>query len=215
MKDAWYGDNKDLVKWSILAQLATKYKTPRIVYAAYYRPSVWSPLDIDGHPYRIPVGVITHFRDIHKITTMNAGLQINLIGNVFANRAQYTQGIIGAIGAPGTGPCIVFLDPDIGLEPGRPRPEHVLVSEVSAVWNAMRPYDLLSFFQHRTNRKGAPWIGAKRKQLAGAIGLSPSAVKVAKGPRIAPDVVLFYCQKRVLKRNQRSITNQQAIAGEG
>jgi hypothetical protein len=38
VKDKWYGDNRDLVKWGVLLLLAKRYAAGRIVQVAYYRP---------------------------------------------------------------------------------------------------------------------------------------------------------------------------------
>jgi hypothetical protein len=91
--------------------------------------------------------------------------------------------------------CIVFLDPDTGLESQNSSLDHVLNDETSAIWNNMKNGDVFVFYQHRTNRAGQPWIEPKRNQLAEALHLRPDAVKMAQAPDIANDVVFFFSQK--------------------
>ena len=91
--------------------------------------------------------------------------------------------------------CIVFLDPDTGLEPRNPKLEHVLNNEAKTVFDALKSEDVSVFCQHKTNRNGSPWIKEKREQLAGALGLSRSQIKIASGHKIAHDVVFYYTRK--------------------
>ena len=37
MRDQWYADNRDLVKWGILLRLAERYATKHILQILYYR----------------------------------------------------------------------------------------------------------------------------------------------------------------------------------
>lgn len=93
------------------------------------------------------------------------------------------------------GPCIVFLDPDVGLEPSCPSLGHVLESEALAFWDALKVGDVFVFYQHQTNRNKQPWIETKRVQLAKAIKIRENQLKVARGMAIASDVVFYYSQK--------------------
>jgi hypothetical protein len=92
--------------------------------------------------------------------------------------------------------CVVFLDPDTGLEPnGVGNAKHVLESEALAFWDALPQESVFVFYQHETNKAGKPWIEDKRAQLAGAIGVPIEKLGVASGPKIAKDVVFFYASK--------------------
>jgi len=55
--------------------------------------------------------------------------------------------------------------------------------------------DILVFYQHQTNRNGQPWIEPKKMQLANAIGVDESYVKVANGDSIAHDVAFYFLPK--------------------
>ena len=90
--------------------------------------------------------------------------------------------------------CVVFLDPDNGLEPLHPTLKHVLYSEARKIWNALKDGDIFAFYQHKTNCNGQPWIKPKQKQLSKAIGLRHDSIKIACFP-IAKDVVILFTQK--------------------
>jgi hypothetical protein len=59
----------------------------------------------------------------------------------------------------------------------------------------MKQRDVFAFYQHQTNRAGQPWVEPKRLQLAQALDVQETAVRIANGPDIAQDVVFFYVQK--------------------
>ncbi|OGP36893.1 MAG: hypothetical protein A2X93_06560 [Deltaproteobacteria bacterium GWC2_56_8] len=197
MRDRWYGDKRDLVKWGVLSQLASTFGAVKILQIAYYRQDTWDSLEIDGQQYPLPGDVIKHFRNVHNVTNLETPARINVIGIPFGrvNRIQYTQGIVTAIKSCGSERCVVFLDPDTGLEPkaavGR---QHVRESELATIWNGMRPGDVLVFYQHKI-RNMNPWIEPKRVQFERALGLGCGEAKLAWGPAIVRDVAFFYCQK--------------------
>ena len=54
MRDRWYGDKRDLVKWGVLLNLATDHGAGKILQITYFRPGEWPPLEIDGKERSIP-----------------------------------------------------------------------------------------------------------------------------------------------------------------
>jgi hypothetical protein len=48
MRDEWYGDKRDLIKWGVLLDLEQRYKAKQILQVLYYRPGEWKPMEIDG-----------------------------------------------------------------------------------------------------------------------------------------------------------------------
>ncbi len=54
MRNKWYSDNRDLVKWSVLLLLAEGCGADRIIQIAYYKESPFQELEIDGHQHEIP-----------------------------------------------------------------------------------------------------------------------------------------------------------------
>ncbi len=195
MKDQWYGDRRDLVKWGVLLELACRFRASRVLQVRYYRPSVWEELEIDGESISLPEAVVQHFRSVGNIRSLKAQVHIDVVDTPLDNRAEYLQGILNNIRLSSDRRTVVFLDPDTGLESQNPGPEHVLGCEVSSIWNAMPAGDVLVFYQHQTNRNAAPWIEPKRVQFEEALAVAPGTVKVAHGPKIARDVAFYFCQK--------------------
>lgn len=122
-------------------------------------------------------------------------MRVTVFDPVFQDRAVHQQPVLAFLPAFAQERCIVFLDPDTGLEPRNPTLDHVLGSEAQAIWDVMKSGDVFAFYQHQTNRAGQPWIEPKRLQLAQAIGVPEQALKIASGPDIAQDVVFFYVEK--------------------
>lgn len=199
MRDEYYGDNSDLIKWGVLLHVAHEFGLQQIIQIAYLRDTKWDPIEIDGKEYPLPEPVIDHFRSVRKIVNLPGDPVIQVLDSAFEDRNAYLQEVLSSIGACLDANCLLFLDPDTGLEPPRSKPgwEHVLDSEIRSIWNALRADDVLVCYQHRTNRNSKPWINPKRVQLAKAIAVSIDAVKVAKAPGIASDVVFFFCRKNM------------------
>jgi|SRR5271157_8754 len=195
MKDAWYADKRDLIKWGVLFRLAERYEAVRIIQLAYYRPSTYGQLEIDGQAYEIPEEVSAHFRNLRMVGSIASKVRVTVFDPIFQDRISHQQAVISLLPAFAAERCIVFLDPDTGLEPQNPTFDHVLGSEAGAIWAAMKKGDIFSFYQHQTNRARQPWIEPKRDQLAAALGITPTEIKTASGPAIAQDVVLFFTQK--------------------
>ncbi len=193
MKDCWYADNRDLIKWGVLLHLANDFEARRVLQLAYYRPSVFGTLDIGGVVKNIPPEVIAHFRDIQRIGGINSKVRVTVFDPIFDDRAKYLNQIKEFISAFSSERCIVFLDPDTGLEPqNNPGFEHVLDAEANDIWNTMKKDDVFVIYQHRIRIQN--WIRYKKTQLATALGVVRNVIQVAKEPN-ADDIVLFFTQK--------------------
>jgi hypothetical protein len=196
MRNKWYSDNRDLVKWSVLLLLAEGCGADRIIQIAYYRESPFQELEIDGQQHEIPSEVLSHFRDIRRIKALASRPRIEVFDTLFGNRNLYLEAVKGFITSFTSERCVVFLDPDTGLEPhGNPSLAHVLNREVRLIWDVLPPNWVIVFYQHRTNRNKQLWIDAKHKQFAQAIGRPQMEVKLAYGKKIAEDVVFFFASK--------------------
>ena len=64
MRDKFFADNRDLVKWAVLHRLAEIFQAQRILQLAFYRQSEFANIIIDGQKYDIPQEVLAHFRDL-------------------------------------------------------------------------------------------------------------------------------------------------------
>ena len=195
VRDVWYADNCDLVKWGVLFTLASTLKADRVLHLAFYRPGEFGGLVIDGQEHNIPDEVVAHFRNLRTIGSIGSKVRVTVFDPLFQDRVAHLGAVLALLPAFAQERCIVFLDPDTGLEPRTPSLDHVLCSEARAIWDAMKVGDVFAFYQHQTNRAGQPWIEPKRIQLADALGVSAGAIKTASGPKIAEDVVFYYAQE--------------------
>jgi hypothetical protein len=195
MRNIWYGDNRDLVKWSVLLYVAEQYSADRILQIAYFREGDFEKVEIDGTIQNIPAEVKAHFRDIRKINELASEVKISVFDMILADRLQYIEKACEFISLFNQERCIVFLDPDTGLEPERPSLNHVLEKEAKVFWDILKPLDVFLLYQHQTNRSGVPWEEAKRIQFARAIGVPQDIIKIARGTQVARDVAFFYTQK--------------------
>lgn len=197
MRDQYYADNRDLVKWGVLLTLAESYSLEHILQVLYHRPSKWADLEIDGKMFKMPSAVIQHFRNCKSITAICSPdqIKVEVLADTFVDRQHYLLAAVKRIQNRRIIPGIVFLDPDTGLEPRNAGLEHVFDKEVKEVWNALLPGDVLVFYQHQTNRNGQPWIEPKKAQFELALGIPAGAAKIAMAKDIARDVVFFYVQR--------------------
>ena len=196
MRNKWYSDNRDLIKWSVLLLLARRADADRIIQFAFLNPSDFGQIEIDGEPHEIPSEVLTHFRNLRNVTRLSSHPRISVFDCAFRNRDSYLRAALNYVASFSQERCVVFLDPDTGLEPnGGGDTKHVLENEVLAFWDALPHGTIFVFYQHETNKAGKPWIEDKRTQLANAIGVPIETIGVASGPKIAKDVVFFYASK--------------------
>ena len=194
MREQWYGDDRDVVKWSTLVHLARRESIAAILHVAMYRPSQpVLPLATAFGPVAPPDEVLTHFRDLGDIQRLAeaTGLEIDGLTDLFTHRSEYFRQVCARVRAR-TKPVVVFLDPDIGLEPEQGGPEHVTSGEISVVFEALRPGDLLVCYQHARRQKG--WRGRARRAFANAPGL-PSFDVEALSSELVRDILLFSVKK--------------------
>lgn len=195
MRDQWYADNRDLVKWGVLLTLADRFHAKHILQVLYYRATEWAPLEINGENVKLPKAVVQHFRRVGAISTIQASVPVEVVLDTFTDRVEYHDVVINRLRSRERFPGIVFLDPDTGLEPGAAGLEHVLEAELAKLWHELQYGDVLVFYQHQTNRNGAPWIEKKKGQFERALGVPTGDAKIARAEKIARDVVFFYVQK--------------------
>jgi len=195
MKDIWYGDNRDLIKWSVLLYLARKHQAKKILQIAFYRKSDFKSFEIDGVKHSIPEEIINHFRRIKNIEALKLEIPIHVFDTVLEDRKVYLSESLKFIKRFQDSNSVVFLDPDTGLEPKRHGPQHVLELEAKTIYDNLIRGDVFVFYQHQTNRSGRPWIEPKRGQLAQALNIDLNNLKIAYGQLVARDVAFYYCTK--------------------
>ena len=195
MRDRWYGDDRDVVKWSAALHLAHREGLSDVVYVAMHRPDDdWPPLATARGPVALPDGVVRHFRDLDDLQRLGArtGLRIATVKEPFVDRAAYFRRLRERVGKY-EAPVLVLLDPDTGLAPdGGAGPEHVTSDEVAALFAALRPGDLLACYQHARRQKD--WRGRARRAFANAPGMPSFEVEVLRSD-LARDVLLLAVKK--------------------
>ena len=194
MRDEWYADKRDLVKWGVLVELARRYGAKQILQVLYHRPTKWEPLEIDGEKVELSSAVLQHFRDPFSVSKIECKCRIEVFGNQFTDRNEYLNEVLERIRLRPGLPRIIFLDPDTGLEPrGTPSPKHVLASEVKKIWMTLSPGDVLVLYQHQIRE--AEWIQSKKRQFEKALGIGRGKSKMGQAKEIANNVVLFFAEK--------------------
>ena len=206
MRDLWYGDKRDVVKWGTVIALARKRKIPVVLQVALYRPDQPNyHLIVDGTSEPLPVEVIRHFRDIDHIQQLavNVKLKIDIHKDPFQwcaefhtredFRKAYFNGVSNKIKQYGE-PAIVFLDPDTGIAPESYGYEHVTRQEIQKVLRAMKHGDVLLFYQHAQigNRD---WLNSTKVKFGQAVGMGVPVDTITCN-EIANDVAFFAVERR-------------------
>jgi hypothetical protein len=196
MRDEWYGDKRDLVKWGVLLELVRHHRAKHVLQVLYLRPSKWGQLEIDGGKFDLPEAVVRHFRRTAAVCAIDCPAQIEVIEETFENRDEYLQTVLTRIRSRTQLPGIVFLDPDTGLAPPRvPGSKHVLEWELAAIWHEMRAGDVLVLYQHQTNRDGTPWVEKKKTQFEQALKIDEGSARMARAVEIVRDVAFVFVEK--------------------
>lgn len=70
MKDTWYGDQRDIVKWATLAHIATRESIQVIVQVPFLRHGTRHVLHTDNGQTTIPTEVWEFFRDVSAVKSL-------------------------------------------------------------------------------------------------------------------------------------------------
>ena len=196
MRNIWFGDNRDIVKWSTLLHVADHYNLKHILQICFLNSQDFPPVIIDGREFQVPGPIIQFFRDVNNAKNICSNVTISIFDEPFNDRAVYLAHAINFISNYNSPKC-VFLDPDTGLAPSKANRTHVTNTDVHKIWQSeyMNIGDMLVIYQHQTNRNGKAWIEEKQLQMATAIEVDVSKIKIAKGSKIAHDVVFLYTIK--------------------
>jgi hypothetical protein len=209
MRDWWYGDKRDVVKWGSICVLAQKRSIRTVLQVAFYRPESRNyHLSMDGTAEPLPTGVIQHFRNIDHIQRLaaKADLRIDIHKDLFQwscefrtrsdFRKAYFNGVRSRI-TQYSEAIIVFLDPDTGIAPANYGYEHITHQEIQTVLGAMKTSDVLLLYQHA--RQGdRDWLNSARQEFCQAVG-PDVPVETITCSAIASDVVFFMVERSKCK----------------
>ena len=194
MRDSWYADNRDVIKWGTLLHLAQRHRVRAILQVAFFRSCPAHELLSDGQDVGMPKEVWDHFRDVRQVKRLGArcGVTIEVLDLPFAPRLRgcYMDTVLRAI-SNRRGAKIVLLDPDTGLERRSGASKHVKIGDVQRVWRVLRPGDWLVLYQHRS--RVPDWLSSAKRKFTTAC--SPAHVCTFSSPQLARDVVLLATAK--------------------
>jgi hypothetical protein len=194
MRDKWYADKRDLVKWGGIMHLLNDKNLgiKKVIQIAYYRNDSWPPLNFNGNNIPIPEKVLKYFRDINLIKKLDPRIKVFDQKFEHKNRQGYTDDLCKRLKKIQE-KKIVFLDPDTGLEPKKCKAENVKHREVKQIFDSLEPGDFLVFYQHKF--RSSKWNKIRLSELAEACGLSRSKIKTWNANEIANDVIFFFAEK--------------------
>lgn len=196
MRGIWYGDRRDRVKWGGLFYLAERFGASTIVQIAMLRDTVESVVETDEGEMPIPREVWQHFSDLRRIMEVGVALgrPVHVIDRPFhpQERSAYFESVVDELVSL-TPLRIAFLDPDTGIGRSDAGPEHVRVDELSRVWRALDPGDVLAVYQHADRTRD--WITARSQLLQAAC--YDTQVRKIERRKVAGDVALLWCRKEL------------------
>ncbi len=210
MRDRYYGDKRDVVKWGTICVLAQKRSIRAVLQVAFYRSERQNyRLTMDGTDEPFPIAVIQHFWDIDHIKRLEANVHLRIDihkepfrwNSAFTTREDfrksYFKGVTGHIKQYSGAPVIVFLDPDTGIAPENHGYEHVTHLEIQTVLLAMKRSDVLLLYQHARLGDG-DWLNSTKREFRRAVG-TDVPVETITCNEIASDVVFFMVERSKCK----------------
>lgn len=183
MQQKFYGDHRDLLKWTVVGRLLEEHAIPRLVYVPYFPEN-------EDHG-RVLEAVWNHFRshdDLEKLVG-ELGAELIEVDATFSSRERkpYLEAARRTVESASP-PRLVLLDPDTGLQPKTAKATHCTIDEVQTIWGVLSPGDVLVIYQHSWRVKD--WQKLARKRLAGVL---PDGVEVVVEcePEISHDVAML------------------------
>ena len=186
MREKWYGDQRDLVKWSTLLELAHTAHVQKMLQVTCLVPDGFKKMKDDHAILTKEFGsdvadvVWRHFRTLDDVVKLGREVDVEVVvvpdeyPNYIGGRDSYFESVAKKWLKPDRGPLIVFLDPDTGL--GRDR-THVSPEQLLTVKRAMKPGDWLVFYQHAPLfEKDGDWREDRLRGFAEALDVPVDAV---------------------------------------
>jgi len=188
MQRQWYGDRRDLLKWTVVAELAERGVAKRMLYVSFLREGEQEP---PVHPI-----VWEHFRGIDNLEELanNLDLDFEMIEASFdpRSRSEYIACVMEWFQRSDTRRCVVLLDPDTGVAPKKVSSKHVTKNELCTIWDELKSGDWLLIYQHRWRDR--QW---REKAETGLLELLPGAhVKSEYRDGIVTDAAILVARKK-------------------
>ena len=202
MRDQWFSDVKDIVKWGVIDGLASEHRrATRILYVAMRTrdDKKYRELVLDNGK-SVPVAIYKFFRGIDRLGDLpwSSKVRFEPILEFFEHRyrgAFFERVRVAISKGRKTGErTVLFLDPDTGIEPPKTvDKKHVKESELRELFGALEPNDLLSVYQHKT--RDAKWLLRARSVLAKATARQLDSVEVHQGSDLTKQLAVLVVRR--------------------
>ena len=195
MKDTWFGDKRDLVKWGTLAHLARRESLKAIVQVPYLRLEQRPQLNTAAGSFDINPDVWAFFRSVTSTEALagKLGCEVHVFAEAFdpRRRGDYLGQVLQRLAGINRKKA-VLLDPDTGMSPNTTEAEHATNAEVLACWNVLSGGDWLVVYQHFWRVPG--WRDEARRRFADCC--QATNVEVFSSPDFVSDVIFLAAEKR-------------------
>ena len=184
MRNEFYGDRKDLWKWTVVLNEAGEGR--QVLYVAMYRPDGKVKYDPG-----IRADVVDFFRNERKALNVQKECSrirllstqiVPFLGTYDPARVDFylapVKQVLEARSQPSS--YVVFLDPDTGIRE-KSGPEHVCRFVLTSVWKSMLPGDTLLIYQHYARKTVDAWLSEKRDLIATTLKQSDVTYKQHSG----------------------------------
>lgn len=189
MRNQYYGDSRDVFKWSVLLRLIRRHRIKAVLQVAMLRPDDGSGEGGTRHEPGVVEPSVSAFFDAERLafeqdpglrqigrikqlpSACGGGFDIEVMDRVF-NRVGYFPAIVSAI-ATLSNPALVFLDPDTGMGGGTGPRRHFQIRdrEVAQVFAALRNGDVLALYQHGWRQE--EWVTRLKERFGASVGGLP------------------------------------------
>jgi hypothetical protein len=211
MREIWYGDRRDIVKWACVYETAKWISVKNVVQVLFHRKSYLSISSSTAAPMKALIDdkIFEHFQyDLMNASDLCKQLDLTLAfieADDFSreqqpDKTEWAAAYVAKVRQQLQSiplPTVVLLDPDTGIEPESPTLEHVLNKEVREIFSAMNIGSGMLFYQHRPlgAKRGEGWITEKRDKFEKSFETKPAEIRTMFCSDVAKDVVFFVVKK--------------------
>jgi hypothetical protein len=197
MRDVWYSDRRDLVKWASVAATARSARIKEVIWVALLPQNREASGQQVALKRRFGVRgevVWRYFRDMHDIVSLGheLGIKITLADDDLASltRDKYVLALADQLKRRRTR-CVVFVDPDTGIAPDkRASLAHISTKHLAQVWDALKPEDWIVVYQHGDRTKD--WLTRRMALFSKVTGVRGRTDRL---PEVAKDAAIYSAKR--------------------
>src|SRR6185312_2287255 len=163
MRDEFYGDRRDLWKWTVALNEAADRK---IIYVAMLRPDDNPRLPEDirrdvGEFFLAERKELDRSRKCSRIQRLSDRIVLFLEDYKHTDAAGYFSRVRQhLVSRTANANFLILIDPDTGIHT-KSTPKHVSFDQLGLIWNVMHQGDKLLIYQHHARQTREEWIAAK------------------------------------------------------